>query len=96
EALPIDIRLLSNLAERCHAYAKALHYKELEFATSPAICIESLIAINKKVGQPEAAMGILTYAQNKLGSEVSVKDDWLAKLGHWDVSAPSYGCCCCC
>ncbi|CAN0530694.1 unnamed protein product, partial [Ectocarpus sp. 12 AP-2014] len=56
----------------------------MEFATSSARCIESLIAINKKVGQPEAAMGILTYAQNKLGSEVSVKDDWLAKLGHWD------------
>lgn len=27
EALPIDIRVLANLAERCHAYAKALHYK---------------------------------------------------------------------
>lgn len=27
EALPIDIRTLSDLAERCHAYAKALHYK---------------------------------------------------------------------
>ena len=31
--------------------------QELEFQTSPAICIESLIAINKKVGQPQAALG---------------------------------------
>ena len=29
--LPIDIRTLGNHAENCHAYAKALHYKELEF-----------------------------------------------------------------
>lgn len=59
--------------------------QELEFTTTPAICIESLISINKKVGQPEAAMGILTYAQNELGSAVSVKEDWLSKLGHWEV-----------
>ena len=31
KALPIDIRTLGSLAEKCHAYAKALHYKELEF-----------------------------------------------------------------
>ena len=61
--------------------------QELEFTTSPAMCIESLIAINKKVGQPEAAMGILTYAQNELGSAVAVKEDWLSKLGHWEVRA---------
>ena len=32
-------------------------------------------------------MGILTYAQNELGSAVSVKEDWLSKLGHWEVGA---------
>jgi len=57
--------------------------QELEFHTSPAICIESLIAINKKVGQPQAALGILKYAQNNL--PVSVREDWLSKLGHWEV-----------
>ena len=31
EALPVDIRVLAELAQKCHAYAKALHYKELEF-----------------------------------------------------------------
>ncbi|RHY63561.1 hypothetical protein DYB38_003798, partial [Aphanomyces astaci] len=36
EALPIDIRELGELAQKCHAYAKALHYKELEFHTSPS------------------------------------------------------------
>ena len=29
--LPIDIRALGALAANCQAYAKALHYKELEF-----------------------------------------------------------------
>ena len=28
--LPIDIRKLGALAEKCHAYAKALHYREIE------------------------------------------------------------------
>jgi FKBP12-rapamycin complex-associated protein len=27
EALPIDIKILAELAQKCHAYAKALHYK---------------------------------------------------------------------
>lgn len=30
-------------------------------------------------------MGILTYAQNNLGSEVAVNKTWLSKLGKWDV-----------
>ncbi len=49
--LPIDISKLSLLAEKCHSYAKALHYKELEFQTSVTItsCIESLIGIYSNV-----------------------------------------------
>ena len=33
EALPIDIRMLADMAERCHSYAKALHYKVLHHST---------------------------------------------------------------
>ncbi len=29
-------RLLGDVAGRCQAYAKSLHYKEMEFVTSPA------------------------------------------------------------
>lgn len=90
EALPIDIRILADLAQKCHAYAKALHYKELQFQTSPAECIESLISINKKLGQPEAAVGILKYAQKKLGSVIVVKESWLAKLGDWKEALELY------
>ena len=64
EALPIDIRVLADLAQKCRAYAKALHYKELEYETSPMTCVESLISINKKLDLPEAALGVLKAVQN--------------------------------
>jgi FKBP12-rapamycin complex-associated protein len=52
--------------------------------------VESLITINKKLGQPEAALGILKYAQKKLGSEIVVKESWLAKLGNWSEALGLY------
>ena len=71
-ALWILCRTLGALAEKCHAYAKALHYKELEFQTSPESCVEALISINNQLRQPEAAIGILTYAQQTLHMELKV------------------------
>ena len=48
----------------CRAYAKALHYKEDEFhrGVTPKL-LESLIAINNKLQQPDAAVGVLVYAK---------------------------------
>jgi len=64
--LPIDISVLAELAEKCRAYAKALHYKEREYVLgSGAACVEALISINKKLELPEAANGILNAAQMK-------------------------------
>lgn len=63
--LPIDIRDLGNYAQKCHAYAKALHYKELVFRASPGTGIEDLILINNRLEQPEAAVGILHYVQQQ-------------------------------
>ena len=57
--LPIDIRKLGVLAERCHAYAKALHYREIEFHSYPAETIEALISINNHLQQLEAAQASL-------------------------------------
>ncbi|KAH8096050.1 phosphatidylinositol kinase [Aureococcus anophagefferens] len=64
DALPIDIRVLADLATKCRAYAKALHYKELEYRTPELArdrhaAAEALIAINRKLAQPEAALGVL-------------------------------------
>jgi FKBP12-rapamycin complex-associated protein len=51
--LPIEIDILANLALNCQAYAKALHYKELEhLRPGGSACIEDLISINKKLDLP--------------------------------------------
>ena len=68
--LPVDIRTLGMIAERCRAYAKALHYKETEFVSNPAGCVEAIIAINNQLQLPEAAMGVLVYAQAHLRLEI--------------------------
>ncbi|GLD98608.1 hypothetical protein PINS_up007325 [Pythium insidiosum] len=84
QSLPIDIRLLGSLAEKCHSFAKALHYKELEFNTHPtADGIQALITINSKLNQPEAARGILKYSLSRLPG-VEVKASWHEKILRWD------------
>ena len=58
--LPIAIKTLGVYSAKSHAYAKALHYKELEYLSSPATStIEALISINNQLQQPDAAVGIL-------------------------------------
>ena len=48
--LPIDIPILANLALKCRAYAKALHYKEREHSMNDSSsCVEALISINRKL-----------------------------------------------
>ena len=65
-------RTLGALAEKCHAFAKALHYKELEYQRSPETAVEALISINNHLRQPEAAVGILTVAQQHLHLDLRV------------------------
>ncbi|KAL1564547.1 non-specific serine/threonine protein kinase [Salvia divinorum] len=94
--LPIDIRLLGALAEKCRAFAKALHYKEMEFEGAcsnrmdgnPVAVVEALIHINNQLHQHEAAVGILTYAQQNLG--VQLKESWYEKLQRWDDALKAY------
>ena len=51
----------------CRAYAKALHYKEEEFHRGPSTkTLEALISINNKLQQPDAAAGVLVFAQKHL------------------------------
>ncbi|XP_010557538.1 PREDICTED: serine/threonine-protein kinase TOR isoform X2 [Tarenaya hassleriana] len=94
--LPIDIRLLGALAEKCRAFAKALHYKEMEFEgartrqmdANPVAVVEALIHINNQLHQHEAAVGILTYAQQHL--DVQLKESWYEKLQRWDDALKAY------
>ncbi|KAI9091315.1 armadillo-type protein [Phlyctochytrium arcticum] len=89
KALPIDIRTLGLYAAKCHAYAKALHYKELEFIAEPLTnTIEALISINNQLQQPDSAIGILTYAQQN--HDVELKESWYEKLHRWEDGLAAY------
>ena len=88
EPLPIEIRKLGDISEKCQAYAKALHYKELEFQSSPAACTQSLIHINNQLQQPEAAKGVLIFARQH--HSVKQQESWYEKLGEWENALQSY------
>ena len=87
--LPIDIGTLGVYAGKCHAYAKALHYKELEFEEekTPSV-VEALISINNQLQQTDAAVGILRNAQKYRDFEL--KETWFEKLGRWDEALQAY------
>lgn len=95
-ALPIPPQILAGLAEKSRAYAKALHYCELEFLSNPATCFESLININTQLDMHESALGVLKvveYLRKKypdLASQYVVRDSWLAKLGHFEAALARY------
>lgn len=92
--LPISPRLLAKRAQACRAFAKALHYKEEEFKASadggtPTLVLEDLLSINKKLQHPEAAAGVLKYAE-KNGYELNNKERWYEKLHDWDNALREY------
>lgn len=89
KALPIDIRTLAQYAQRCHAYAKALHYKELEFLQENNTPImEALIGINNQLQQADSAIGILTISQQN--HDLQLKETWYEKLQRWDDALEAY------
>ncbi|PCH36202.1 atypical/PIKK/FRAP protein kinase [Wolfiporia cocos MD-104 SS10] len=89
KALPIENRILGEYAVKFHAYAKALHYKELEFftETSPTI-IEALLGINSKLQQHDAAWGTLLIAREQY--DVSKHEEWYERLGRWQEALSTY------
>ena len=88
-ALPLDIRRLGTYAAKNHAFAKALHYKELEFEEDKtAGPIEALISINNQLQQSDAAVGILRTAQNY--RDFDLKETWYEKLERWDEALVAY------
>ncbi|RUP43431.1 hypothetical protein BC936DRAFT_137191, partial [Jimgerdemannia flammicorona] len=89
KALPIDIRTLGSYAQKCHAFAKALHYKEAEFHQEPTTdTIETLMSINNLLQQPDAAIGILTYAQQH--HDLELKESWYEKLHRYQDALAAY------
>jgi FKBP12-rapamycin complex-associated protein len=89
QRLPIENSILGEYALKYHAYAKALHYKELEFftETSPSI-IEALIGINTKLQQSDAAWGTLLVAREQY--DITKHDQWYERLGRWQEALRTY------
>ncbi|KAJ8457723.1 hypothetical protein ONZ45_g18201 [Pleurotus djamor] len=87
--LPIEHRTLGEQAMKYYAFAKALHYKELEFfsESSPTI-IESLIAINTRLHQHDAAWGTLITAGEQY--DVTKHEEWYERLGRWQEALTVY------
>jgi FKBP12-rapamycin complex-associated protein len=87
--LPIDIRTLGLYAAKCHAFAKALHYKEHEYLQEPTpSTVEALISINNQLHQSDAAIGILRKAQNI--QNFGLREGWFEKLQRWDEALLAY------
>lgn len=89
--LPLDPILLGETAIRCKAYAKALHYKEDEFIRQPKVpVLEALISINNKLGQKEAAAGLLEWGEKNLEGDLQVQERWHEKLHDWEKALKVY------
>ncbi|ELU01654.1 hypothetical protein CAPTEDRAFT_155489 [Capitella teleta] len=89
--LPLDTMLLGERAMKCRAYAKALHYREEEFHRGANTTIlESLISINNKLQQKEAAAGVLEYAMKHHRADLKVQERWFEKLHEWDKAFEAY------
>ncbi|KAF8978704.1 phosphatidylinositol kinase- protein kinase tor1 [Entomortierella lignicola] len=87
--LPIDTSTLGKHAKSCHAYAKALHYNELQFIEDRSTSsIENLISINNHLQQSDAAAGMLTYAQRH--HDIELKESWYERLHRWEDALKLY------
>jgi FKBP12-rapamycin complex-associated protein len=89
KVLPIPIATLGSYALKCRAYAKALHYKELEVLGDPALqTIEELIRINNSLQQPDVAVGILIHAHKVHNLEL--REDWYIELERWEDALAAF------
>eukprot|EP00794_Sanderia_malayensis_P007416 gene7416-8236_t len=88
----LNIELLGQCATKCRAYAKALHYKEDEFLAKGATTetLESLISINNKLQNLEAAHGVLVYAMKNAKIDLKVQQRWYEKLHDWENALGAY------
>ncbi|GMM54893.1 phosphatidylinositol kinase-related protein kinase [Maudiozyma humilis] len=90
KSLPIPLQSLGEYAERSHAYAKALHFKETKFIQEPIdnSIVESLISINNQLHQNDAAVGILKYVQKH--HNLQLQETWYEKLERWEDALQAY------
>ena len=90
KSLPIPLQTLGEYAERSHAYAKALHFKETKFIQEPIdnSIVESLISINNQLHLNDSAVGILKYVQKH--HDLQLQETWYEKLERWEDALDAY------
>ena len=101
--LPIDTTVLGDAAVEVNAFAKALHYKELEYHTKPTDEVtEHLIGTYAKLQRHDAAFGLLKISEKGDRDRVRNPRDrsqrlekpqttfWYEKLGKWDDALSQY------
>ncbi|KAJ2896801.1 phosphatidylinositol kinase- protein kinase tor1, partial [Coemansia aciculifera] len=90
--IPIDLKLLGQYADRCHALAKELHYKEAEWMLEKNYdTIEKLIQLNQNLDLPDSAVGMLNYVR-KDQPDIRESVEWYRKLQRWDDALAIYKC----
>ncbi|KAJ2746135.1 phosphatidylinositol kinase- protein kinase tor1 [Coemansia sp. BCRC 34301] len=88
--IPIDLKLLGHYANRCHALAKELHYKESEWTLEKNYeTIEKLIQLNQDLDLPDSAVGMLNYV-HKDQPDIRDSVEWYRKLKRWDDALAIY------
>jgi len=93
QPLRLSNTALRDCANRFQAYAKALHWTELEFHAMPASdeILHQLIAINTKLQQDDAAYGIVQAITEQNGQDMTVMNvEWSERLQKWDVARAQY------
>ncbi|KAJ2402158.1 phosphatidylinositol kinase- protein kinase tor1, partial [Coemansia sp. RSA 2559] len=88
--LPIDVKVISDYAARCHALAKEIRYRETEWTLERNDeAVERLMELNKDLGMDDEAIGLLNYVRK---DRLSTKDstEWCIRLQRWDEALAMY------
>ncbi|KAJ1765865.1 phosphatidylinositol kinase- protein kinase tor1 [Coemansia sp. RSA 1843] len=88
--IPIDLKLLGEYADRCHALAKELHYKEAEWSLEKNYeTIEKLIELNQNLDLHDSAIGMLNYVRSEQ-PDIEESVEWYLQLQRWDEALAIY------
>ncbi|KAJ2807852.1 phosphatidylinositol kinase- protein kinase tor1 [Coemansia guatemalensis] len=88
--IPIDLKLLGEYADRCHALAKELHYKEAEWALEKNYdTITKLIELNQSLDLHDSATGLLEYVRREQ-PDIRESVEWYMRLQRWDKALAIY------
>ncbi|KAJ2325469.1 phosphatidylinositol kinase- protein kinase tor1, partial [Coemansia sp. RSA 2673] len=88
--IQIDLKLLGEYADRCHALAKELHYKEAEWMLEKSYeTIEKLIELNQNLDLHDSAVGMLNHVRSEQ-PDIRESVEWYRRLQRWDDALAIY------